>query len=579
MRTRQLVLLFSAVFLLGITVARLPATISVLRGKDDWETALQEIHALISDRFYREPKQDELYKGAIEGMVRALDDQFTEFVPPADSALFEKELTGQFVGIGATIAIEDGVLTIVSPLEDSPALKAGILPGDKVITIDGKPTRDILSTQDAVKILTGKPGTSVVLGIERESKPMEITIPRGEITAKVAHGLAWKNAAGAWDWAVDPARRIAYIQLTQFSPTIADDLREAIEAATKQLGGPPKGLILDLRDNPGGVLEEATEIADMFLDAGTIVSTKGRAHREHITKAEKGQILPDVALAILINGNSASASEILAGSLADNNRAVIIGTRSYGKGVVQSLEEIRSLPGGLLKLTEQNYYLPSGRMIQRVPDAETWGVDPTDGFHVAATDADRRASFEIHRELDAIRPAGSKAPWKIGAPKWDNPQWLSTVLHDPQLAAAVAAVQIRLDTGKWTPTGDPLPKNVAAAKSASKELDSLERLRTRLEQEITRVDKRLDELSADHTRTQAKALESLWSDKVDVSGGKVEVFDKSGKRIATLDITGPDLERWLLEADIKPRPPADAPAATPTTPTTDAKPPTPEAPK
>jgi carboxyl-terminal processing protease len=549
MRTRQLVFLFLAVFLLGVTVARLPHTLAALRTQDNWEKALAEVHDLIKDRYVKPVSDEDLYKGAIDGMVKVLDDRFSEFVPPADTASFEKELTGQFVGIGATIAMEDGVLTIVSPLEDSPALKAGLLPGDRVPLVDGKPTSGFASTLDAIKVLTGKPGTSVTLTIERDGKRSEVTIERGPIVARMTHGIRYAPEKGDWDYTLDATRGVAYIHLAQFTPTCADDLQRSIMAA----GGSAKvkALVLDLRDNPGGALDQAEAIADMFLDSGVIVSTKGRAHREKIVEAIAGQELPGVPIAVLINGNSASASEILAGALVDNKRAIVIGTRSYGKGVVQSLEELDHLPGSLLKLTEQNYYLPSGRLIQRTPGATAWGVDPSEGFFVPISEGERRANFLIRRVIEGVRPAASPLP-DGAAPRLNfaDSEWIKRDFSDPQLAAALKALQIKLDSGQWVATGEPLPKDAASAGAASKELDDLEHLRDRLDQEAARIDKRIEELSSG-VKPASKRTLSLWDDTVDVTGGSVEVFDKAGKKIATLKIKGPDLERWLLDADVE----------------------------
>jgi carboxyl-terminal processing protease len=310
----------------------------------------------------------------------------------------------------------------------------------------------------------------------------------------------------------------------------------------KELGadkGELKGLILDLRNNPGGVLQDAEAIADLFLESGTIVSTKGRAFRENVTRAVKEGTLPEFPIAILINGMSASASEVLSGALVDNNRAITVGSRTFGKGLVQSVHTIPN--HGQLKVTEQTYHLPSGRSIHRTDDSVEWGVDPTQGFYVPATDAEVVDMIRVRREHEAITAAKSN-----GASNWSDSEWIANTMKDKQLAAALKAVQVKLDTGEWKPTGGPLPEITAAA---SQDLTRARAYRTRLERELGRVDRRIEGLET--ASGDKEPVVDLWPDATEVAGGRVDVYDKEGKLVGKYKVEFADLERWLVDAGVK----------------------------
>lgn len=557
------------IFLLGIMVARLPVLITYVRGSigtEDWDRAVREVHALISERYVEKPDAQALLRGAIDGMTRTLNDPFTEFIPPAEAAAFEKEITGRFVGIGATITIEDGWLTIVSPIEDSPAIKAGLRAGDRIVEVEGQSTKG-LSSEGAVKKLTGEPDTVVHLTIERAGARLPVSITRRPVAARSVSGFFFDDGRQAWNFLIDPANRIAYIRMSQFTDTCADELVAAIDQAERSIGasggtGRLSGIVLDLRDNPGGVLEQAVAIADLFLEKGTIVSTKGRPGvRKNETFAARPGGITDVSLVVLVSAASASASEVLAGALQDNNRAVVVGTRTFGKGLVQAIEGLESLPNGYLKITEQRYYLPSGRMIHRTDDAETWGVDPSPGFYVPLTDAEQRDALRARRAMETARPRG--APLPPGMPdqltaKWYSPDWLVETLKDRQLGAALKAVQLKVAEGDWKPTGEPLPAGAQQASSiATRELKRLDVLRERLLRDLNAVDSRIATLEsaagAKAGDAAAQRPDDLWPDATDLTGGRIEVFDPTGQRVALLDITGPDVERWLLDAEVRPR--------------------------
>lgn len=490
--------------------------------------------------------------GAINGMVEALGDPYTIYVPADKVREFNKDLTGEYVGIGASVNTRDGWLTIVSPLEDSPAYKAGIMADDRIIEIDGKTTQG-LSVEECIEKLIGVAGTPVNIVVERKGEKIPMTLTRAPIKTRSVKGVhRQSNDAEKWDFQIDPVRRIGYIRLTQFTPGCAEEILNALIAAGVNDPDPSKrlqGLIMDLRDNGGGVLEEAIAIADLFLKDGTIVSTRGRNFPERIAKAQDKGTLPDVPLVLLINGSSASASEVLAGALVENDRAIAVGTRSYGKGSVQSVRKLPSGNGAELKVTEQGYYLPSGRSITRKDASAEWGVDPSKGFFVPMTDKELIDMYRVRRELEIIRSASGTSETE----QWSNPEWILSFLKDPQLSAAVQATQSKIDGGSWKPTGKEGP---AGSQIAFDELSRARKLQQQLTREQIRVEKRIEALETASGDLAKAKVGDLWPEDTELSGGKMQITDKDGKVITTLDITGNNLQRWLLDADVK-KPEAD----------------------
>ncbi len=551
----------SLVGILGVAV--LGSTFVVSRQDYSFFDPLITVKGIISKTYVSEPDEKAMQLAAINGLVESLNDPYTVYVPPADSKNFTKDLTGDYVGIGAQVTTRDRYLTVVTPLEDSPAFKAGILPDDRIVEIDGKSTLD-MTTDASVDLLTGEPHTKVNLTIERKGEKIPFTITRERIIAHTVKGFNWKpgtngngggaekkDAAGAaengsWQFIIDPARKIAFLRLTQFTPTSAEEFTQTLLSIGADKGD-VKGLVLDLRNNPGGVLQDAEAIADLFLESGVIVSTKGRAFKEQVTRAVKEGTLPDFPMAIIVNGQAASASEVLSGALVDNNRAITVGTRSFGKGLVQSVHTIPD--HGQLKVTEQRYYLPSGRSIHRSDDSVEWGVDPTQGFYVPATDAEVIEMLRARREHEAISSSKAQAN-----SNWADPDWIAGTMKDKQLAAALKAVQIKLDSGGWKPTGEPLPE---VAKGASQDLAKARLYRSRLERELDRVDRRIGGLESAAGDKTVPA--DLWPDTTEVAGGHLDIYDKDGKLVGKYKVEAADLERWLIDAGVKKDEPAPAP--------------------
>lgn len=541
MERSRLVVQISLVGILGVAV--LGSTLRIAHMGDDYSffDPLVEVKHLISSRAFDKPNDQDLQTGAINGMVEALDDPFTVYVPALDSGDFEKDLIGEYVGIGAQVTIQDGYLTIVTPLDGSPALKAGVRAGDKVVEIEGESTLG-KTVEDCIDLLMGEPGIPVNVTIEREGERLPVEITRERINTVQVKGIH-RLGENDWQFMLDPEKRIGYIWLTQFTPGCADEVKEALDS----LGageGQLAGLIFDLRWNPGGVLSEAVQLVDMFVDDGAIVSTRSRDGQEDIELARSEGTLPDFPMVVLLNEFSASASEVFAGALVDHNRAVVLGTRSVGKGSVQSVIPIPSAPGAVLKITDRRYFLPSGRSIQRTDDSVEWGVDPTVGFYIPLSDEETREVIRRRQEEDIIREQTEED----NGLRFDDPAWIRETMKDLQLAAAVEAMQVRLGTGRWDPpAGDQPVVELAAAD----ELERLVEAREQLYRELERFERRVEALETGTGLSGADVTPDLWADDVDVEGGTVEVRDSEGNVIATLNITGAGLERWLIGAGVE----------------------------
>lgn len=318
---------------------------------------------LVQQYYVEDVDLKKLIYGGIKGMLKELDPH-TNFLPPEIFKEFESETSGEFGGLGIEISVADGVLTIISPIEDAPAWQAGIKAGDKIIGINGQSTKG-LSLVEAAQLMRGKRGESVVLTIVRgdEDVPREFKVVRGNVKIK---SVKYTDLGDGY----------AFIKVTSFIENTYKDLLDTLKKVDSS-GVPLKGIVLDLRKNPGGLLDQAIKISDLFLDSGVIVSTIGRNPKEkEIVEAKKDGGRVEVPLVVLINDFSASASEIVAGALQDNKRALVVGTKSFGKGSVQSVVKLGD--GSGLKLTVARYYTPNGRSIQAegiVPDIEIQEMD------------------------------------------------------------------------------------------------------------------------------------------------------------------------------------------------------------
>jgi len=381
-----------------------------------------EVFDMVKKNYVDEVDSSTLIRGAINGMIRSLDPH-SSFMTPELYKELEVETQGHFGGIGIEITILKDILTVVSPIEDTPAFNAGVKSGDQIIKIDGKSTKDI-TIMEAVKKLRGPKDTKVTITIMREnmSKPKDIVLTRAIIQIKSVKSKIFED-------------NIGYIRIASFHERTSDDLRKALREISEKLQ-PMKGLVLDLRNDPGGLLIQAIEVSDMFLKSGIIVSTRGRTKNME-TKAMARSNGNEITcpIVVLVNEGTASAAEIVAGALQDNGRALIIGTQTFGKASVQTVISLED--GSALKLTTARYYTPKGRSIQ----AEGIKPDIVVKFIRPVEDAENN---NLLRE-DRIREKDLKGhikPAKEDGTKLDESQVKdakdpSDLSHDNQLKTAV----------------------------------------------------------------------------------------------------------------------------------------------
>ncbi|ABC80445.1 S41 family peptidase [Anaeromyxobacter dehalogenans] len=304
---------------------------------------------------YLEPVDErELVYGAIDGMMARLD-AHSAFMRPEVFEQLRDETTGEFDGLGLEVALEDGVLTVVSPMAESPGERAGLRPGDRILAIDGASTHE-LGLAGSIRRMKGAPGSQVVLEVDRAgfTAPQRLTLVRERVRTQSVDLRV-----------LDAGRGYLYLRVKAFQERTDRALAKALADGREALGGEIRGLVLDLRNNPGGLLDQAVRVADAFLAEGIIVSTEGRDRREvEVQRARPKGTEPGYPMIVLVNRGTASASEIVAGALQDNGRAVVMGTQTYGKGSVQTIVELED--GSGLKLTVARYYTPRHRSIQEL---------------------------------------------------------------------------------------------------------------------------------------------------------------------------------------------------------------------
>ena len=311
---------------------------------------LSDIFSRIKSDYVEDVEDKVLLENAIKGMLSGLDPHST-YLNPDEYKELKIGTTGQFGGLGIQVGMEDGFVKVISPIDDTPAFRAGIKSGDLVVRLDDKSVKG-MSLNDAVKIMRGKPGSDIELTIVRkgEDKPLVIVVTRAIIKVDSVKNRMLEPGFG-------------YVRISNFQSKTPRDLLKAINSLKKEFGSNLKGLVLDLRNNPGGVLNAAADVSDMFINKGKLVYTEGRIENSKFEfNAKPGDVMNDAPMVVLINGGSASASEIVAGALQDHHRAVVMGSKSFGKGSVQTIQELRS--GGAVKITTARYFTPAGRSIQ-----------------------------------------------------------------------------------------------------------------------------------------------------------------------------------------------------------------------
>jgi len=409
--------------------------------RDQWHDIVDEILKANADsiKLPAEVAEMEFTDGAMEKL-----DPFTAVIWPHEVAEFEKNISGIFGGVGIQISLESGKLKVISPLEDTPAFKAGIQAGDEITAIDGKTTAGI-TIDAAVHLIMGKPDTQVNLTVHREAKkePIEYSLTRALIHVSTVKGVKrTPNDPTKWDFMMDNENKIGYIRITGFQKETPQELADALGDLKKQ---GMRGVVLDLRFNPGGLLDAATQMADYFLEKSDkpIVSTKGRVVEPNGRPINPtgGTLVPmNLPLVVMVNQYSASASEIFSGAMKDFDRGLIVGQRSFGKGSVQNV--IPMDEQSVVKLTTQYYYLPNGESLHRRDGNKTWGVEPD--VTVPMTPAQVNALLKARRdsEIIGVVPVPAVVPATNPATQPDVKK--EEPLIDTQLDTALLMLRLQL---------------------------------------------------------------------------------------------------------------------------------------
>jgi carboxyl-terminal processing protease len=421
-------------------LVRLPPLVAKQDSVLNTYRSLVEVNALAQQRFVLDIPEDRLVEGAIRGMLRQLD-PYSGYIAPDELTAFLRRSAGEYIGIGVELGMRDGRIAVISPIDQSPAARAGIVAGDVIIAIDGQDVRE-KSVLDVDERLGGLPGQNVTLTILRKGaeKAQEIVVARGPISLSTVRGVRRKGN-GKWDYYLTPEERIAYIRVSGFRETTTrklDEVLAAIDADSLD------GVILDLRSNPGGLMDQAVLMVDRFINHGLIVATMTRRGVEQEYHATAGNALTRPTVVVLVNHGSASSAEIVSGALQDQERATIIGTRTFGKGSMQHLIALET-QSAAIKLTVGVYRLPSGRIIHRTQlnaQDDSWGVIPD-----IKVELDDKEEMAVQRWLSHSAAMESAAPGSHDRP--DEP-------FDRQLLAAIEYIRLNPPSAGESSSGSSL---------------------------------------------------------------------------------------------------------------------------
>lgn len=375
----------------------------------------------VERNYIAEMDRRELIESAIRGVLSSLD-PYSTYINPEELQRFRDGIKSEFGGIGVQIDADAGQLKILSPIHGTPAYRADLIAGDRILQIDGKST-DGLPIDEAVELLKGEEGTSVTLVIVHpgEDATRKVTLTREKIHVDTVLGDG-RKPDGSWDYMFKPREHIGYVRLVAFSRDTAGELRRVLTQLKKEK---MRGLIIDLRFNPGGLLAAAIETSDLFISKGRIVSAEGRNSPKRVWNAHEEGAFESIPMVVLVNRYSASSSEIVAACLQDHRRAVVVGERTWGKGSVQNLIELAD-GRGALKLTTAGYRRPNGKNIHRFPNAkdnDEWGVTPDESY---------RITLDVREMLDLIRDRRNRDILHPPATEVEKPTFV-----DRQLQAAV----------------------------------------------------------------------------------------------------------------------------------------------
>jgi carboxyl-terminal processing protease len=515
------------VLLATLAIVQLSIAITSTSPSYEWFDPLIDVRGVLVDRHLNSPDEEAMQEAAIVGMIESLDDPYALYVPDEKEEAFIKDLEGDYAGIGAEVRMVENELIIITPMENSPALKSGVRAGDVVELIDGEPANDV-TIEKLIERLTGPVGTDVVVLVRhKDDTKEELTITRGHIKSKSVGGLIRRDKQ--WTWCLDDEKGIVYVRIRQFNDTTPTELIEALQKAEQE--NRINGLVIDLRDNPGGSLSAAIGISNIFLDGGTIVTVSGRADPERSWDAKNEHLLTGVPILVLVNNNSASASEIVAGSLQANGRVAILGMRTFGKGSVQEVLELTS--GGMLKFTTARYDLSNGRTIDKKLSADTglWGVDPNEGLVILETRKEASERYKS-REPYIVITDDEPALFTCG-----DLNWIEETLHDHQLAQGLVAIREKMATDTWPILSDENPVTAGISEA----VNELAKERIDILKELIKVDKRLVDLQAELDEEET----SLIPADTNLDNAVVTLSDEEGNIVGTWRVESGNIESAL----------------------------------
>jgi len=374
-----------------------------------WQDArlLAEVLERVRKDYVENISEEELINAAIRGLVADLD-QHSAYLDPQEFNEIRISTSGEYSGVGIEVALEKGAVRVVNPIDEGPAARAGVKAGDTIVAVDGVPV-DLENINDSIDRMRGVPGSTVKITIARAEapKPLEFTLARASVQVHSVRKELFEHDVG-------------YVRIAHFSETTAPDMEQAIAALKKQSGGKLRGLVLDLRNNPGGVLEAAVGVSDAFLDQGVIVTANGRApDAKFEMDAKAGDVMQGAPIVVLVNGGSASASEIVAGALQDNHRAKLMGQQTYGKGSVQTVMPLSD--GHAIKLTTSKYFTPSGASIHEKgikPDIVigTQEIEEHGNVDKPEVQGNLAADYELRVALETLKSDSNKPIRQSKAP-------------------------------------------------------------------------------------------------------------------------------------------------------------------
>ncbi len=445
----------------------------VSQGADQQALAktLDEVRAKIQALAVEAPAEKVLLEGALRGMLEAMHDPYSSYLSASDVMQTADPDQATTVGIGIQIRKTAQGITVVTPLPDSPARTAGLKSGDIILAIDGK-SAATMSIRDAVRRIRGPVNTAIKLSVQSSGNDKEVSLERAAVAIPSITGYA-RNADDSWNYLIDAAAKIGYVQIGSFNDATDKEFEQTIRGLDRE---GMKGLILDLRFCPGGLFNSSLGVVQILLNEGNIVSIRSRDLSEKTVAAQGKALLGQRPIVVLVNEQTASGGEIVAGALKENGRAIVIGSRTHGKGSVQSIVHLGG-EHGAIKLTTAQLYLPSGRMIQRTAGAKEWGVDPTDGFYLPMRAKQIIALEESFRQRQVLGQPASTGPKPSEDPA------------DAQLLGALKAMNAKLTRGEFEKVGRPISEIAG-------DLQKVQAEQAKLKDQLADINRQLEALGA-----------------------------------------------------------------------------------